>query len=456
MLSRYNPKTLAEWIELDFFRRSGSWRRARRLFTWACFFGAIAFVIASVVPRNRFVYEAGPLSSAHAIANHDCSICHVDAFRVARRFWPGNATMASVPDSACVQCHDSGPHHPTDFVISVGCSACHREHHGRERLAANVTDAQCDVCHANLQEISGGSSRFANVSGFPNGHPEFALWRQPEKPKDPGTIRFNHKVHLREEGVPVAQSVNGGDVRELSWVRLDCNNCHQPDERGQNFKPLKYETNCASCHPLSVEVAGLKPGVAEKAAREFSAKPAPHGSAAGVRSEMRERFIQFAQRNPEVTGAPALETPEVALPGRRRAVPATPAEREWANAQLQQTERVLFDGAGGCHYCHQERTDPAKRPDGLPDIPSSNLNNRWLTHARFRHQSHRMKSCIECHPAPGSESAGDVLIPSIDNCKECHNPKKGARYDCVECHDYHNSPQRVGPSGLTPRAGAEK
>jgi hypothetical protein len=52
--------------------------------------------------------------------------------------------------------------------------------------------------------------------------------------------------------------------------------------------------------------------------------------------------------------------------------------------------------------------------------------------------------CQDCHGSP--HPAG--MMSKFTNCKECHNPKSGVRNDCIGCHDYHHSPQRLGPSGL--------
>ena len=52
-------------------------------------------------------------------------------------------------------------------------------------------------------------------------------------------------------------------------------------------------------------------------------------------------------------------------------------------------------------------------------------------------------ACAECHDAAaGSETSADVLIPGQDTCLKCHAPPSssggGARFDCAECHRYHN------------------
>ena len=103
MLSRYDPKSLSTWIELDFFRRPGRLRRMRPLVTWACVLAALAVVGISLIPANHSMYEAGPVSPAHVHIT-ECSVCHTP-FSPARRH--GRATPASPPFRfACVACHN--------------------------------------------------------------------------------------------------------------------------------------------------------------------------------------------------------------------------------------------------------------------------------------------------------------------------------------------------------------
>ncbi len=50
-----------------------------------------------------------------------------------------------------------------------------------------------------------------------------------------------------------------------------------------------------------------------------------------------------------------------------------------------------------------------------------------------------MMKCADCHDAEQSKQSGDVLMPTIDECKKCHNATEGkARSDCLECHGYHD------------------
>jgi hypothetical protein len=130
--------------------------------------------------------------------------------------------------------------------------------------------------------------------------------------------------------------------------------------------------------------------------------------------------------------------------------------------------------AGGCRYCHE--IAPEETPGAFHwKVVPPNIPARWLTHSIFRHDSHRMLGCTECHQnlengasVLESESTGDVLIPSINRCQRCHTRESrsaesdrewsrfgGARTDCVECHRYHDHSRENfnGPLtiSLTPR-----
>ena len=91
---------------------------------------------------------------------------------------------------------------------------------------------------------------------------------------------------------------------------------------------------------------------------------------------------------------------------------------------------------GGCAFCHQEA---GRSKEGLPLYEPPQLLDRWLPHARFDHQAHRMMKCADCHDAEHSTQNSDVLMPAISECKKCHDATAGkARSDCLECHGYHD------------------
>jgi hypothetical protein len=460
-----SPKTLSEWFELDYFRR-------RRLFRglWKSL-AVAALVIASVgvawtfLPGNQTVYQAGKLSTAHALFNHDCGQCHTEAFPMTwKRLWTSDAAVRAVPDEACQKCHSGPIHH--DGAEPRNCATCHREHRGQAALA-RVSDNHCTSCHGgDLKLRDRSDSRFAgHITSFSKDHPEFRLWNN-GTPKDPGTIKFSHEAHLRgvldidREQLKLQRKKaeqNGATpcavemtLKEKKQTPLECNFCHQLDSAGRYLLSIRYESHCQECHPLSVQLVGDWKGPLLEGACAFAESPLPHPKKGQtpemVRGALRDRLTRFIQR-PEnkdfLSGAAPVEL-ERPLPGWLRAEPVSPPAFDWVNDQLKKTERLVFDGAGGCLYCHQEKTNAAKRPSGLPDYALPNVHdgkNPWYEHGVFRHDSHKMVLCTECHDVKGSKTASDVLLPRIDNCLRCHNaqPQATARTDCVECHGYHNA-----------------
>lgn len=437
-----DPKTLTDWIQLDYFRRPRGLRRWRSWLGWGTFFACMAGVaVVFLLPRGKNTFQAGPVSSAHAFFNDDCGKCHTVAFRTAQRLWSvGSESVHAVPDAACTQCHD-GPPHNANQKTPRACVECHREHRGAASLA-RLTDDHCTSCHANLKanSLAPETNGFLDVSAFPAGHPEFRIWR--DNVKDQGELYFNHKVHLQSEGV-----LGPGGRPE----KLACTDCHKADDAGRYMQPIKYENHCARCHVLSVRLAGsFGDDKVKAAAEEFAKIPAPHKEPAVVRAVLRDRLVRFAQANPVVPSDP----PARGIPRPRRLEAVSERQWNWANRQLSESEKLLFantqlpenegqvfDRAAGCSYCHVSDTPRGAVPRGPDDLPKyrpTQLLTRWLTHSRFRHDSHRMLACTECHKALDSSKTSDVLMPAVTSCASCHNAGTGVRNDCVECHGYHH------------------
>jgi hypothetical protein len=418
-----DPKSLAEWLRLDYFRQPRRLRRLLRLATWAALLAGAVLLALALWPASHSLHQAGPLSTAHAMFSNDCRQCHAEFFRPVQRLWQADGSVRSVSDASCLRCHDGPLHNPLQ-AQTPACVTCHREHRGRAALA-RPDDPHCTSCHADLRS-AGGQGEFRDVHSFAS-HPEFRLWSQ-GNPTDPGTVRFSHHAHLDAAGVRAP----GGQR-----VRLDCASCHEPDEARRYMKPVSYDAHCKSCHPLSFPVAAepVEEALA-RAVREFSKLPAPHKEPLVVRGVLRERFTRFARANPAILSAPLSPPPVRPIPGRPPAAP--PADPgAWVDYQLEQADRALFLGGGGCGFCHT-RTAP-DGPDRLPQFAKSNIPRRWFEHSTFRHDSHRLLRCFECHgDVSASRASRDVLLPRIDSCRQCHNPQVGARSDCAECHLYHD------------------
>jgi hypothetical protein len=457
------PKTLSRWLELDYFNRP---RKLRRLWTTVLLVTlavSVAGVLAWALP-NRTVLQAGPVSPAHAMFNHDCRLCHTGEARTIHRLLRFDASIRSVPDSACLQCHSGALHHTTQ-IGEQSCASCHREHRGRKALA-RVDDDHCTKCHTNLQRNDGMPSAYdPHVSAFaPGKHPDFRLF-SPGPPVDPGTVRFNHAVHMAKEGVltidekqlqkqreQVGKQGGGPDFEDItremrSFKKMECQDCHQTDAAGRYMLPINYDRHCQSCHPLSVQLIGPWEAGLEKSARTFSRGPAPHPARTQgpdvVRGALRDRLTRFLLDNEGFLKGKRAEEARP-LPGSGRARALSKEAHAWVNDQQEAVERLLFDGGGGCQFCHTEKTGPASRRNGLPEYLPSAIPERWHQHARFRHEAHRMLNCLECHAkAQTSTSARDVMLPQVETCFKCHDAgARKARADCVECHGYHDTTKR--------------
>src|SRR5262245_12859974 len=144
-----NSKNLPEWLQLDFFRRRRELGRLKRTLIWGTLIVTVAGAAAAYfVPGVNRALQAGPVSSAHGFFNNDCGQCHTESFQSVRRFYQWDGTVRSVPNEACVKCHD-GPPHNMKQGVETDCAACHREHRGRP-LLARVPDGDCTTCHADL------------------------------------------------------------------------------------------------------------------------------------------------------------------------------------------------------------------------------------------------------------------------------------------------------------------
>ncbi len=431
-----DPKTLPEWIELDYFRRPRRFWRLRRGVIWLVLLTCLGLLAVTAWPKTRFIYESRPVSSAHTMFNNNCGICHIESFQTAKRLVGGDREVRSVGNDTCRQCHDGPPHHE-HLVPNPDCATCHQEHRG-QLILARVADSHCTQCHADLErQVGGECSFFPKISGFTKDHPRFGAWRG-KALDDPGTIRFNHEAHLQLKGKPL----RGIDQPLLDLQRNDCGYCHQPDPAGRYMKPVNYEQHCSQCHPLSIQLVGKWHDARVQAAAEtFRKLPAPHKDPGTVRAALRERYIQFVEENPSVIGTKEMTEALPRLPWLQPPQSGTETKDSWAKQQLQEGERILFTGGGGCRYCHEVRVERGAR--GLPEyapssIRAASIPERWFPHSFFSHDRHQMLKCTECHDATHSRLTSDMLMPTIENCRECHSPQRGTRTDCAECHHYHD------------------
>ena len=282
--------------------------------------------------------------------------------------------------------------------------------------------------------------------------------------------------------------------------------------------PITYQNQCAACHALDVpglvpELIGgtgpdktgsgtLNSRVPDPVLSGPLKSAAPKARNPDVLVKVRHGLQPADLREALVAGYLGVEIREDPkaldrLEGRR-----SPDRRERADSPRREVERrvgaaerILYGpGKGTCTECHHYDTPddlPRRGPDEKIDpagfrVETTAVPGVWLKHAVFDHSAHRALNCRECHP--GAENSGrpvpsrgsengppllangkptwtsneDVLLPGIQVCRDCHAPPRrsggrlmgGARFDCAECHTYHNGDQPGGGPGAPIRGVA--
>ncbi len=443
-------KGLAKRMDLQYFTHLHPLRRWRMYLSIAVPVIAVVWFFSQRASGQK-VYSSGPVSASHAFFGKKCELCHVTEGGVFRK---------QVNDKACLACHDAPPHHPTLVTFTPTCGSCHVEHKSSLRLA-HTMDAGCVQCHSDLKVKSGDLKFAKDVSGFDHQHPEFAPLR--EGFTDPGTVKLNHYAHLHAK---IAGPNGANDL-----VQMTCTDCHRPasDERAWPYAreiqacptqpnattpalqtiaaampdnprhsnsraymaPIKFATQCAGCHMKDLQFD-----------RRFD-DSVPHCKTDVVQAFLVKKYTDYIAAHPSAMSEP-LTVNRVALSSLVQ-LPSPPQTREeWIKWQVANADRLLFDK--GCKLCHEM----VRGQGPIPTVAKSAIPVRWLNHADFDHDAHRMVKCESCHAqAPQSKRTADVLVPGIASCRGCHL-QGGAEHDaadgrCSECHEYHEWQKEQSP-----------
>lgn len=443
MARNRTTKTLAQRIDLNYFKRPTLYKRAKLALTVIVPLLALGWIAWRGYSRDTRVYSSGRMSGAHAVLEKQCAVCHV---RKAGEF------SSKAVDSVCLACHDGPVHHETQLKAAVPeCATCHAEHRGRINLRA-ASNQSCAECHGDLKATNGTSHYATHIRTFKDGHPQFAALRPGAK--DPSTILLNHAIHMK----PIRRGPNG------PIVQLDCFDCHRaaavtahwtfgdakfatasvtyldkdefvathtetlPSRRGldgrEYMAPVKFATACAGCHSLAFDkkIEEQVPHDKPEVVHAFVVKKLQEYIAA-------HPFEVRVMRDPsrDLTGKPLQ--PEVRV--------LTPPQ--WVAERTADAEELLWRKT--CKQCHKLEVVPGS---SLPRVAAAQITQRWLPHAKFDHDAHRAFSCATCHPqAINSKDTSDILIPGIANCQTCHAPGPShAESRCFECHTYHDWSKR--------------
>ncbi len=420
-----------------------TWLSKRRP-AWILFAGvALLFLLlpmfAHFVPQTRPLLDAFPLTSrvswqtgelarAHHPFGARCETCHEKPFQPVR-------------DEACGACHGAIAAHadPKRFNLpelgDTRCAHCHRDHNG----ATALIDAQqslCSDCHSDLQARSKNATKLIDAADFGTAHPpvkvnlpgwdaegRFAPKRVELKPglREASGIRFPHELHLRAEGLKGPEGLR----------RLECGSCHAAEPGGARMLPVDFETMCQSCHRLDFDV--LAPD-----------RQVPHGKVPEILAMLDEYYAGRALAG----GYEDARAPMFVQQRRRPGQPLTPAQtveaRTWASRRASEIGESLFTGRA-CNVCHTVTRTDGQAQD-LWHIDPVRVSGIWFAKSLFPHSGHATMACGDCHAAATSKSSTDLLIPGIDNCRQCHGGEAATNVvesTCITCHRFHDSPYQL-------------
>ena len=387
----------------------------------------------SPLPSQQ-TWSAGPLAPAHQAFGSDCKQCHEKAF-------------VQVLDSACARCHGNTKAHadPAKFNLpelgEARCKSCHQDHLGQLGLVRKDQEL-CSDCHRNLKDHTKGASTLIDVADFgavkKSPHPEFQVdmpaWDADGKftpvrtrlapgLKETSGLIYPHDKHLRAEGLKTPDGVK----------YLTCANCHTLEPGGARFKPVNFETMCQSCHRLDFDV--LAPD-----------RQVPHGKVSEIIFMLDEFYGERALEGGYQDATAPFIVQQRRRPGEPMSQQQTQEALAWARTKARQVGETLFT-TKACKTCHtiERGTTPAK-----PWIVAPvRVAGEWYPRSHFNHDSHqtniteaRKELCEDCHAAKASKASSDLLIPGIDNCRQCHGGEKvkdKIASTCIECHGYHQS-----------------
>jgi hypothetical protein len=307
-LPRYSTKIRAKRIALQYFKRLHPFRRWKLILSIAAPVLAAAWVLVAAGRGDERLYLGGPVSTAHAMFESECRLCHGPGPAPAAPGTPvTQASLAaaadprgfflSVGDASCTTCH-AGPRHAAGETFTPRCASCHIEHLGRSVLV-QIADRHCVQCHGSLETRDGKPPAFHPTIATLAEHPEFAVAVKdagrvarvrldtPAQLHDTAQMKLNHAKHLKVnlKGVEEIEKAFGPAalVKIKDGAQLACTFCHRPEESGRYLQPIAYEPHCAACHPLDFD------GRFPDAVVPHDAPPIVHAFLRGTLSEAFER-----------------------------------------------------------------------------------------------------------------------------------------------------------------------
>ena len=441
------------------------------------------------------MWSPGPLSDAHAYLGADCKSCHTKALTSVQ---DETCLHCHKGLQAHAGAHLMGLARPPASLGQQGtraiaarfdkplgrCASCHMEHMGQAGIM-NKSSALCSDCHARLDQRLGRQASIGDASDFAAAHPQFSptvvatprdgdpiltrQWTVPQldqarrmreqlirynptrcdgfsigKPNFRGLIQladrtdvpaeafrgdntglvFPHALHMSSSGC-VASMARQLGVKTDAQGSLGCANCHTASADGKGFAPVEMQRNCSTCHSLTFDTFN---GVN---------RSLPHGQPQLVVATMLDFYKAAATDVAKGVGADDRRLPGQAAADRSaelRTIAFTHADSRAADRI-----RAIFSPGGSCYGCHQILKPTSGLNYGVAPVV---LQQHFLPRAQFDHGAHMTAgmTCEQCHAARKSQSAADVLMPSIDTCRTCHAGEQAyakVPSPCISCHTFH-------------------
>lgn len=400
-----------------------------------CLLVFVLFFIGPITGINRGAWNSGPISNAHKMIEDNCASCHAESFRRVR-------------DAQCLACHEMSEHAATITTVferhpdlNLRCATCHMEHNGSAGIIAEDSSL-CADCHGQIAEVL-QSPDIPSISSWRK-HPEFRVTvaavtgsdkystarrislSDKQELRDTTAIKLNHQIHLQPD-------IAGAE----GLTTLKCGDCHQFDRDYVDIKPISFEEHCASCHPLEFD-------------ERLPGRAVPHGSPDVVYNylfaEYAKLFLATEGEGKDIEACFRARKPGKAV--------SRGEEVKFARSAVESTSRSMEESLftrTACHLCHDIR----KRSDSevvsavangvggssAYEVVQPQIPTRWMPASTFDHGAHQEIACESCHVGVrDSEETADVLLPGIDNCKQCHaqeNMTGMVVSECVTCHSYH-------------------
>ncbi len=377
-----------------------------------------ATALAALRRPAQTVWNVGQISRAHGGFGAECAFCHTAAF-------------AHASQSSCLACHAGIGQHaspvlaPAADIEGVNCEHCHLEHKG-PAMAVRNRQADCASCHVNIRAAA-PHTLLRNVDDFSDGHPQFkaalvqdaTLHRTArfeigdEHAPDHSNLKFTHATHLKLAGLRAA---GGGEA---------CSLCHAPTPGGTSFKPVAFDTACASCHTLQFDP-------------DHPQWRLPHGRADEVQSRVAGYYARAV-----LAGENFFQPPADLF--RKPGAPPDPPRPAGAALVSAMTAQAMASSIArsACGECHTMMAAAPGTPEGGFTVAPVFVPDSYQPSTKFSHAAHATSSCSSCHAAKSSDGGPTALLPGISTCRNCHAGAAGAPQrvasDCAFCHRFHDA-----------------